>query len=135
MGGAAPASLLAHVQRMRTYSLGRIVEEAHMHPRSLLLATAAFLTLSCGPPLDPTGRPPFGDLVDGVDATVRWQDIEGGFWAIQTADGRWLDPHESLPAAYRNNGLQVHVAARALTNVACVHMAGTIVEVTGIRTR
>jgi hypothetical protein len=67
-----------------------------MHPRSLLLATAAFLTLSCGPP---------------------------------------LDPHESLPAAYRNNGLQVHVAARALTNVACVHMAGIIVEVTGIRTR
>ena len=72
-------------------------------------------------------------MTDGLNATVKWNGIEGGFWAIYTDDGRALDPHETLPAEFRVENLRVHVKSQALDNVACFHMAGIIVRVTDIR--
>ena len=97
-----------------------------MKPRLLVAAAATLLALGCAAPVG---------LIDGAHGTVVWRDLEGGFWAIEMADGRQLDPHESLPASFRQDGLQVHVAAQELSGVACIHGAGIIVEVTEIRVR
>lgn len=73
--------------------------------------------------------------VNGVDGRVVWADFEGGFWMIETSDGRRLDPHPTIPEAFRTEGLLVRVAARKLTGFGCYHMAGTLVEITAIHTR
>ncbi len=75
------------------------------------------------------------ELERGVPGTVRWYGIEGGFWAVQLQDGRVLDPHASLPADFRADGLRVTVEARLLRDVACIHMVGSIVEITRITRR
>jgi hypothetical protein len=106
-----------------------------MNLRSLAFGAGVFAALNCAPPVGPADRLPFGDLTAGVDATVVWLDLEGGFWALETTEGRFLDPHSTLPAAYRVDGLRVQVATRTLTDAACFHMVGPIVAVTGIRTR
>lgn len=104
--------------------------------RRILLICAAAL-VGCQNPIAPAPLDrlsPVG-LTDGVDATVVWRDLEGGFWALETTDGRILDPHESLPTSFRTAGRRVHVASRPLANVACFHMHGIIVEITAIRAR
>ncbi len=85
-------------------------------------------------PLDDNSLSRVG-LAQGLNATVVRMDLEGGFWAVRTDDGRLLDPHETLPADFRVNNLRVHVTATALDNVACFHMAGIIVSITRIQRR
>lgn len=98
---------------------------------------AALILIGCTAPT----APPLSDrmstvgLARGVDGRVVWLGFEGGFWAIETTDGRVLDPHESLPATFRTDGLKVHVAARALEGDVCFHQAGIIVDVTEIGVR
>lgn len=101
------------------------------------LFAAATVAAACNAPTEPVTRAPLSaiELAAGLDATVRWNGLEGGFWAIQASDGRWLDPHESLPPAFRVDGLAVHVTAQPLKNVACFHMVGTIGEIVTIRAR
>lgn len=94
----------------------------------------------------PLERDPI-DLIDGpivsprlgpsiaVNAIVQWNGIEGGFWALRTADGKWLDPHETLPAEFRVNNLAVRVEATTLKNVMCFHMVGPIIAITKIELR
>ena len=108
-----------------------------MKLRVCALMLSALLAASCSEPSGLELGDPFSPIgiVDGVDGRVVWSNLEGGFWMIETVDGRRLDPHSSLPEAYRTDGALVHVAARPLDNVACFHMSGIIVEITAIRAR
>lgn len=105
-------------------------------PRAVLVV--AVLTIACGDPVGPP-RDFLGSPADFVlaytNATVRWQNLEGGFWTLETSDGRWLDPQSSLPAAFQVDGLAVRVKARALTGVGGYHMFGEIVEIIAIQNR
>jgi len=60
-------------------------------------------------------------------ATVRHQDIEGGFYGLVTDDGTKYDPG-TLPEAFRKEGLRVKFTARR-TNALTTRMWGTTVEI------
>lgn len=106
-------------------------------PTLTSLVSGALLTAACGSPAEPARFDPLSPdgLATGVIATVRWNGLEGGFWAVQVTDGRILDPHETLPEAYRVEGLRVHVRAEPLADVLCFHQAGLIVAITEIHAR
>ncbi len=38
---------------------------------------------------------------------VVYNDFEGGFWGLETEDGRKLRPNDGLPDAFRVSGLNV----------------------------
>ena len=66
-----------------------------------------------------------------VVGTVKYKEIEGGFYAIDTADGNKYDPI-NLPEAFRKDGLKVKVTARAKTDAMGFHMYGSIIEIVNI---
>jgi len=62
-----------------------------------------------------------------ASATVRHQDIEGGFFGLVADDGTKYDPG-TLPEAFRKDGLRVKFTARK-TSAMTTRMWGTTVEV------
>lgn len=82
----------------------------------------------------PTGGP--GMPVTAVDefeilGTVTFKDLEGGFYAIESFDGKKYDPM-NLPESFRKDGLRVKVTARPQRDVMSFRMYGEIIEVIGI---
>src|SRR5437879_4838451 len=70
----------------------------------------------------------------GVDATVRFASaVEGGCWSIATTS-QVYQPVD-LPAAFRIDGLAVHVVLRDAPGWASICMIGPLVHVDSIRTR
>lgn len=76
--------------------------------------------------LRPTGiiKPPSTLHFKG---TVRYIDLEGGFWGIVSDDGKHYDPI-NLAKEYQQEGLRVAVEA-VVANRVGIHMWGTIVEI------
>lgn len=75
-----------------------------------------------------------GCLMDNNDikgvqgtGTVRYQSLEGGFYAIIGDDGKNYDPI-NLPEDLRKEGLRIRFRAKARPDMASVHMWGTIIE-------
>jgi hypothetical protein len=102
--------------------------------RRLILFVVTAALGGCASMLAP--EPALGrELFLGVDATVEWLEIEGGFWAVRIADGRLLDPHASLPSEFRVDGRPVFVRGVVDSDAVCVHGAGAIVELTTTRQR
>jgi hypothetical protein len=66
-----------------------------------------------------------------TDATIRWQEIEGGFFGIVADDGSRYDPI-NLSAVFRQDGLRVRIEATP-TNGPSIHMWGTPIEILSIR--
>ena len=62
-----------------------------------------------------------------ANATVRHQEIEGGFFGLVADDGTKYDPG-TLPEAFRKDGMRVKFTARK-TNAMTTRMWGTTVEV------
>ena len=62
--------------------------------------------------------------------TVRYIDLEGGFWGIVSDDGKHYDP-SNLAQEYQQEGLRVAVEAVVLNRVG-IHMWGTIIEIKAI---
>jgi|SRR2546430_1612198 len=71
--------------------------------------------------------------IQGVDATVRLAPVEGGCWSIFTPN-QVYQPVD-LPAAFRIDGLAVHVVLREVPDWASICMIGPLVHVTSIRVR
>ena len=69
-----------------------------------------------------------------VDGIVRYVDLEGGFYAIETSAGRRLDP-VNLPMEYRQDRLAVRVTGSVLPGVVSIHMYGEIFEIADISRR
>ena len=72
-------------------------------------------------------------MIRGV-GTIKFQDIEGGFYAIQGEDGQVYDPM-NLPDKYKKNGLRVEFLAKPRDDMAGFHMRGMIVELLEIKAR
>ncbi len=66
-----------------------------------------------------------------VTGTIRYIDLEGGFYGIETDDGARLDP-VNLPADFQKDGLRVRATVERLRDRISVHMWGTLVRITAI---
>lgn len=92
-----------------------------------LALVGATTAASCGSGVAPCK----GDVC--VTGTVRYFDLEGGFWAIRGDDSVTYDPMSTLPEAFRREGLRVQLDARERKDAASIHMVGPIVDVIAIR--
>ncbi|MHC4339418.1 MAG: hypothetical protein ACYSX0_04280, partial [Planctomycetota bacterium] len=72
-------------------------------------------------------RPPMGVSVV-LDGTVRFIDLEGGFFAILGDDGSRYDPLD-LPVRFTQDGLRVRVVARIRRDLASAHMWGELIDI------
>lgn len=66
-----------------------------------------------------------------ASGTVRFQQIEGGFWGIVGDDGRRYDPME-LPPEFHKDGLRVRFEAVPETDMMSTRMWGTMITLTAI---
>ena len=71
------------------------------------------------------------DTIKGT-GTVKYIDLEGGFYGIITDKGEKLNPL-NLPDEYKIDGLRVKFKARILRNVTTTQMWGTPVEIIEIK--
>lgn len=69
-----------------------------------------------------------------VDAVVSYKSFEGGFYALDAADGRKFDPM-NLPASYERDGMAVRFTGAVRNDMASFHMYGSIVQLTRIEPR
>ncbi len=67
-----------------------------------------------------------------LSGTVRYLEIEGGFYGLVADDGTKYDPI-NLPAEYKKDGLRVKFAVLEKKGVMSFHMWGKIVEVVKIQ--
>lgn len=96
----------------------------------LVLASVLFAALAAGGCAETASPSP--DMVR-TDGTVTYMSLEGGFWAIRGDSGTNYDPLGGLPPEFRQEGLRVRVEGRIRTDMASIHMFGTILEITSIR--
>ena len=90
-----------------------------------LSALVAILAFGCSSPFAPFG----------VDATVRLAStVEGPCWSLVTASSKAYTPVD-LPAAFRTDGLAVHVKLRDAPGWVSICSVGPLVHVDDIRTR
>ena len=105
--------------------------------RSLVVtAAAAVFSLACEAS-QPTPIGPASPLQPGqviaADATVRFVDMEGGCWALDTPQGRY-EPL-GLPTPYKRDGLAVAVVLRGPAGGATICQMAPLALVDSIHTR
>ena len=100
-----------------------------------ILLTAALS--SCGgstTPISPTDTVVVsGDVVRGT-GSVRFLNLEGGFFAIRGDDDVTYDP-TNLPSGFQRDNLRVRFEARIRRDSMGIHQVGPIVDVTSIAER
>jgi hypothetical protein len=69
-----------------------------------------------------------------IMGTVRYNELEGGFYAIQGDDAITYDPR-NLPPGFRKDGLRVEAVARRRDDMMGIHQVGPIVDLERIRAR
>lgn len=109
-----------------------------MTTRLAWLSTLALALTACSPKSAPWVVLPATADSSGTALTivgiVRYTDLEGGVYTIQTEDGTNYDP-TNLPAEFRKDGLAVEAEARKQDSMAGIHQVGPIVTLTRIRNR
>jgi hypothetical protein len=63
-----------------------------------------------------------------VRGTVRYLDVEGGFYGIVTDEGKKLDP-VNLPREFQKDGLQIRARVEPVKDLVSVRMWGTPVRI------
>jgi len=69
-----------------------------------------------------------------IRGTVVYRDLEGGFFAIESDDGKTYEPL-NLPDAFQKDGLKVMAKVRIREDLGSIRMAGDIVEILEIDAR
>ena len=67
-----------------------------------------------------------------VTGTIRYIDLEGGFYGIETDDGRRLDP-VNLPEEFQQDGLRIEARVEELRDRVSIRMWGTLVRIVEFR--
>jgi hypothetical protein len=67
-----------------------------------------------------------------VTGTVRYIDVEGGFYGIEADERTKLDP-VNLPEEFRKDGVRVRVRVEELPDRVSIHMWGKIVRIVEIK--
>lgn len=81
---------------------------------------------------EPTASAPEQNQISAT-GTVRFQQMEGGFWGIVADDGRKFDPMD-LDVEFQKEGLRVKFSAVPDNDRMSTHMWGMIVKLTQIET-
>jgi len=89
-------------------------------------------TLNCTDTTGPGGDPNFRGLM-ATPATVRFINIEGGCWELDTPRGDY-EPI-GLPAEFRVDGLAVNVTLRAAPDMGSICMIGPLARIDAISAR
>lgn len=92
----------------------------------ILVVSVVVSLLGCGISL--TDNQPLMEIV----GTVRWVELEGGFFGIVADDNTRYEPL-NLPEAYQQDGLRVRLSARIRNDYASIFMWGTIIEILDIQ--
>jgi hypothetical protein len=71
-----------------------------------------------------------GEVVSET-GTVKYVDLESGFYGIVGDDGQQYDPM-NLDQTYQEDGLRVRFQAKIRQDIASIHMWGKIIEITKI---
>jgi hypothetical protein len=71
-----------------------------------------------------------GEVVSET-GTVKYIDLEGGFYGIISDDGQQYDPM-NLDQTYQKDGLRIRFQAKIRPDIASIHMWGIIIELTKI---
>jgi inhibitor of cysteine peptidase len=71
-----------------------------------------------------------GEAISGT-GTVKFVDLEGGFYGIVGDDGQKYDPM-NLDQTYQEDGLRVRFQAKIRQDMVSIYMWGTIIELTKI---
>lgn len=66
-----------------------------------------------------------------VTGTIRFVDLEGGFYGIETDEGARLDP-VNLPAEFRKDGLRIRAHVERVRDQVSFRMWGSLVRITAI---
>ena len=72
------------------------------------------------------------DNLKNVKATIRFINISGGFYAIESDNGDKLNP-VNLPAGFQEDGLSVQVSGVLKKDFDSVYMWGDVFEITEIK--
>ena len=90
--------------------------------------------LGCGTgELAPSGPPLASNQVLASNATVRFVDLEGGCWALETSTGRY-EPI-GLPQEFRKDGLAVYVVVHGAPQAVSICQMAPLVTLDSIRVR
>ena len=66
--------------------------------------------------------------------TVIYQDMEGGFYAINADNGKKYNP-TNLSESFKKDGLKIKATARLNTDSMSIQMYGQLIDVLSIETR
>lgn len=69
-----------------------------------------------------------------INGTVKYIEVEGGFYGIITQDGTQLDP-VNLPEEFQEDGLEVKFLMKEAEEQLSFHMWGELVDIVKIRRR
>jgi len=83
---------------------------------------------AAGGPVQPSQE---GQAITG---TVRYVNVEGGFYGIETDDGTKLDP-VNLPDRFKKDGLGIKARVETLQDQVSSHMWGQLVRILTIEPR
>lgn len=70
------------------------------------------------------------DIISGK-GTIKYIDLEGGFYGIVGDNGERYEVH-NLSKEFQIDGLRVYFEAKIQTDVMCIHMWGTLIELSKI---
>ena len=93
----------------------------HMIIPLLLVALTVTIMVGCGR----------GEETASGTGTVKYVDLEGGFYGIVGDDDKQYDPM-NLPQEFQRDGLRVRFQAKIRQDIASIHMWGKIIEITRI---
>lgn len=68
-----------------------------------------------------------------IKGTVRYINLETGFWGIETPDGQKYIPI-NMPEQLKHDGKTVEVKAKSADGVSGLHMWGKYVDITSFKT-
>lgn len=75
-------------------------------------------------------NPEDNSIVKGV-GTIKYLDLEGGFYGIIADNGEYYDPI-NLPSRFEKDGLRVWFKGKIRGDLGSFHMWGTIIELIAI---
>jgi hypothetical protein len=68
---------------------------------------------------------------NSITGTVRYIDVEGGFYGIEADDGTKLDP-VNLPVEFQQDGVRIRVQVEPLKNRVSLRMWGRLVRIVSL---
>lgn len=92
------------------------------------------MIVSCSSPKPKSGSINTEASVVAGNGTVKWMDVEGGFFAIQGDNNITYDP-VSLPESVKKDGTPVAYKVKLIPDRVSTHMVGPVVEVVEIHPR